>query len=112
MSQDRSADPFSTFLNSTGRQVSAGQQHISVGGGVSDASTDAVPPVAVRVLVELLRRPRTPLAELRVTTGLTTLEIAEVVSMLLRLGLVEARRDGGDDEVELTPRGRALLDSR
>ncbi|MFI6764507.1 hypothetical protein [Streptomyces sp. NPDC050355] len=103
MAQERSTDPFSIFLNTTSRP----QVHMGAA-----QSSEPLPPVAMAVLTALRDRPRTQVDALRLATGLTTLRIAEVVSMLLRLELISVHGDGADDEVELTARGRELLAAR
>ncbi|WP_406147900.1 hypothetical protein [Streptomyces sp. NBC_01012] len=102
MSRERSADPFSAFLNATNRQ--SAHQAMSRGD-----STEPLPPIARTALEALLDRERTPVDELRLTLGLTTRRIADLVTMLNRLGLIEIHQDGIDEELELTARGRALL---
>ncbi|MFH9037787.1 MarR family transcriptional regulator [Streptomyces sp. NPDC017966] len=105
MPSDHSADPFSTFLNATNRQVSVG--HRSAGPG---RSTDALPPLATLVLRALHGRPRTPVGELRAELGLTTLQIAEAVAVLQRLELVEVTPTDADEAVQLSDAGRDFLE--
>lgn len=105
MSRDHSADPFSTFLNATNRQFSVGQSPAE-----PMRSTDALPPVTMRVIQALYGRPPTVVGELRVELGLTTLQIAEAVEMLRRLSLVEVIAAGPDEVLELTPAGNEFVD--
>ncbi|MFI1422713.1 MarR family transcriptional regulator [Streptomyces sp. NPDC020731] len=105
MSRDHSADPFSTFLNATNRQVSVGRTPTGPA-----RSTDALPPLATLVLRALHGRPRTAVGELRTELGLSTLRIAEAVAVLQRLELVEVTPAGADEAVELNDAGREFVE--
>ncbi|MGW4022497.1 MarR family transcriptional regulator [Streptomyces sp. NPDC005009] len=105
MSRDHSADPFSTFLNATSRQVSVGRTPAGPA-----RSTEALPPLAALVLRAVHGRPRTAIGELRAELGLTTLQIAEAVAVLQRLELIEVTPTDADEAVELSSAGRDFLE--
>ncbi|MET7290999.1 hypothetical protein ABZS79_02380 [Streptomyces griseoloalbus] len=104
MSRDNSADPFSAFLNATNRRTSDGRAPDG-----SARSTDPLPPVVMAVLFALHGRPVRAVGELRVEFGLTTMQIAHVVAMLVHLELVECVPAGGDEALKLTDAGRKLI---
>ncbi|MFF4752136.1 hypothetical protein ACWD5R_10575 [Streptomyces sp. NPDC002514] len=103
MSREHSADPFSTFLNATNRSAASP-------GPDQGQSTPPLPPVASSVLRALPGTAHAQVGRVGGDLGLTTLQIADAVSLLVRLELVVVGRDGTDDTVELTAKGRALLE--
>ncbi|MFE9611224.1 hypothetical protein [Streptomyces sp. NPDC006012] len=102
MSKEHSADPFSTFLNATNRPSPSP-------GPDQGPSTQPLPPVATSVLRALLGKVHAQVGRVGSDLGLTTLQIAEAVSLLARLELVTVGQDGTDDTMELTGKGRELL---
>lgn len=108
MSRDHSADPFSTFLNATIHQSSTGIGNAS---SARNHSTDPLPPAPTQVLRALHGERRVPVGDLRVELGLTTLQIAEAVSLLSRLDLVRVVPADTDEVVVITAAGEDLIES-
>jgi DNA-binding MarR family transcriptional regulator len=99
------ADPFSTFLHTAGRNIgSRGDADRKLASEVGP-----LPPEAVSVLVQVGRKGRASVDELRRGTGLTSLRVAEVVRTLSQLDLVTIRGKVDDDWVTLTSKGRTVL---
>ena|SRR6185503_11536362 len=107
MRQNRSADPWSAFLDPSDRGTGSPTRHLSrayTGDERPARSTEVDLPAASRRVVGALNTERGPLTveQLHERLGLTMLEIADAVRALRGRGMVGIGRIGDEDVVRLT----------
>jgi hypothetical protein len=108
------ADPFSTFLNTTSGHVSFGHVQPGEAAGVPGpyAQHTELPDEAWQILEVLASTRSLEVSALREPTGLSTMRLAPLLSMLADLGLVLLSQDKDDDIADITAAGAAALYNR